>query len=122
MGYLKKNVFLDRTGLFFRNIVFLDWVALFSSFRFSGYCISEDLRKMAVHGKGGDIQWDIHAGELLICRSKNQLAKGLVCNVFRSHGRNNGILGKNVHHEPGWTFATFLETWPLSFGTPQHDE
>ena len=37
MGYLKIPVFLDRTTrLFFRNIVFLDWVALFSSFRFSG--------------------------------------------------------------------------------------
>ena len=35
MGYLKIPVFLDRTRLFFRNIVCLDWVALFSSFRFS---------------------------------------------------------------------------------------
>ena len=33
----------------------------------------------------------------LFARSKNQLEKGLVCNAFRSHGRNKVILGKDPH-------------------------
>ena len=36
-GYLKKKRLFGQNPFFFRNIVFVDWVALFSSFRFYGY-------------------------------------------------------------------------------------
>ena len=45
----------------------------------------------------GDIQWDIRVGKPPIRRSENQLETGLVCNVFRSYGRNKVILGKDPH-------------------------
>ena len=39
----------------------------------------------------------IHVGKPPIRRSENQLETGLVCNVFRSYGRNKVILGKDPH-------------------------